>query len=553
MPQRPIAHDDSESELDYNDISDLDNAPVAGISSTTTQSSASVQGGDMEIIRSLQLENQSLKNNNRTLGEKNKILASNQHRRSSAQVPDELKAYDVELSTFAHKYGVIAEMFPPEHRVLRLLVPNPPPMIISASRYASKSAEELCLVTEVYSLLPDHLHCFVPTSHFQSLLEQHLQGGRSSEIGKLRLMAGRIFGLDSSYFDLCFMKQDTIPEIQKMLGPGTTGARSSPSKFPPILFANREMDPTMSTVFGNWEPLAKAIRIVMFGKNSLDISGWPRAKCNAQKWGTTSCTPGLLAWGWVALIFILSPDTSFAKAGVGAKSRLPHAAMFTAYKQLWVSLWDQPRICLIRKKIDAYVWQSSSTSNVATSDAEGEDFTSDLMCLAITNAGCKESDFPGPTTDNIPGTTTDNTSDIPRPVTPISPIVIPAASASALTPGPAVPVIVPAAPAIPVLGPAKTTTAPDPNPTILLPAQPTPTVASAGVVQGAAAVAVTAALEFPPAAAEVLPNDVEILPAVAAAPSSGRRGRGRQAGMLAPVSSGPAGQQASRPKRSRKK
>ncbi|KAG2109516.1 hypothetical protein DEU56DRAFT_920338 [Suillus clintonianus] len=150
MPQRPIAHDDSESELDYNDISDLDNAPVAGISSTTTQSSASVQGGDMEIIRSLQLENQSLKNNNRTLGEKNKILASNQRRRSSAQVPDELKAYDVELSTFAHKYGVIAEMFPPEHRVLRLLVPNPPP-IISASRYASKSAEELCLVTEVFT------------------------------------------------------------------------------------------------------------------------------------------------------------------------------------------------------------------------------------------------------------------------------------------------------------------------------------------------------------------------------------------------------------------
>ncbi|KAG2039780.1 hypothetical protein BDR03DRAFT_980691 [Suillus americanus] len=115
-------------------------------------------------------------------------------------------------------------------------------------------------------------------------------------------------------------------------------------------------------------------------------------------------------------------------------------------------------------------------------------------------------------------------------------------AASALTPGPAVPVIVPAAPAIPVLGPAKTTIAPDPSPTILLPAQPTPTVASAGVVQGAAAVAVTAAYEFPPAAAEVLPNDVEILPAVAAAPSSGRRGRGRQAGMLAPVSSGPADQ-----------
>jgi hypothetical protein len=40
---------------------------------------------------------------------------------------------------------------------------------------------------------------------------------------------------------------------------------------------------------------------MMFGKNSLDISGWPRAKCNARKWGTMSSTPGLLAWGWVAV------------------------------------------------------------------------------------------------------------------------------------------------------------------------------------------------------------------------------------------------------------
>lgn len=81
-------------------------------------------------------------------------------------------------------------------------------------------------------------------------LGHHLQGSRSSEIGKLRVMAGRIFGLDSSYFDTGFTKRDTIPEIQKLLG-------QSSSKFPPVLFTRQEMDPTMSTVFGNWEPLAK--------------------------------------------------------------------------------------------------------------------------------------------------------------------------------------------------------------------------------------------------------------------------------------------------------
>ncbi|KAG1730406.1 uncharacterized protein EDB91DRAFT_1252670 [Suillus paluster] len=274
------------------------------------------QHEDMEIIRRLQLKNQTLKNKNRTLGETNKTLSANQWRSSSStQIPDELKAFDAELATFSRKYGIIAEMFPPTHCILKLPVPNPPPAILSGSHYATKSAEELCLVTELYSLLPDHLHRFVPTTHFQSLLGHHLQGGRSSEIGKLRVMAGHIFGLDSSYFNTSFTKRDTILEIQKLLG-------QSSSKFPPVLFTRQEMDPTMSMVFGNWEPLAKAIRIVMFGKNSLDIVGWPRAKCNARKWGITLYTPGLLAWGWVVLIFILSPDTLFTKDEVGARSRL---------------------------------------------------------------------------------------------------------------------------------------------------------------------------------------------------------------------------------------
>ncbi|KAG2114725.1 uncharacterized protein F5147DRAFT_649880 [Suillus discolor] len=157
-----IACDDLESELEYKDVSKLDvsSSFMVGLSLTTTQSLASVQNGDMEIIWHLQLKNQLLKNNNQTLGEKNKVLP----------------------------------------------VPNSLPIIISASRYASKDAKELCLVIEVYSLLPDHLHHFIPASHFQSLLEQRLQGGHSGEIGKLYLMAGCIFGLDLSYFDLSFMK-----------------------------------------------------------------------------------------------------------------------------------------------------------------------------------------------------------------------------------------------------------------------------------------------------------------------------------------------------------
>ncbi|KAG1748381.1 uncharacterized protein EDB91DRAFT_1245087 [Suillus paluster] len=523
MPQR-APHRTSDNEYDSLDYGESDSGSAAGgprISLTSRQSSVSntrqrpQQHGDMEIIRRLQLENQMLKNDNCTLGEKNKTLSSNQRRCSNTHVPDELKAFDAELATFSRKYGIVVEMFPPMHHVLKLPVPNPPPTILSGSRYASKSAEELCLITELYSLLPGHLHRFVPTTHFQSLLEHHLQGGRSSEIGKLRVMAG---------------------QIQKMLG------HSPSSKFPSILFMRQEMDPTMSTVFGNWEPLAKAIRIVMFGKNSLDIIGWPRAKCNARKWGTTSCTPGLLAWGWVALIFILSTDTSFTKDGVGVKSQLPYAAMFTAYKQLWVTLWDEPRIISIRQKIDSHVWQSSSTTNVATSDAEGEDFTSDLMCLALANAGRKDSDVLTTNDDFAPPIT--HSSPTMFLAGPAVPPTVRAPLPTAPAPLPTSPVPLPAAPAPLPAAPAETIIT-------LVSAVTSTTLRLLPAVTPA--VTVTMATEFPPivpaavaipashlgiTAVPSIPSNGEALPqAIASQSSSGRRGRGKKAGVLTPISS----------------
>ncbi|KAG2114720.1 uncharacterized protein F5147DRAFT_649877 [Suillus discolor] len=146
-------------------------------------------------------------------------------------------------------------------------------------------------------------------------------------------------------------------------------------------------------------------------------------------------------------------------------------SVIMAYKQLWVTLWDQPHICIIHKKINAYIWQSSLTSNVAMSDIENEDFTSDLICLAITNVVCKESNnFPGhPTTDyNLI-----NISDIPGQVTP-TPFTI-----------------TPSAPAILMLAPGNTTTAPNPPTFLLAILAPGPPVVSAA----------TAASEVPSAAA----------------------------------------------------
>ncbi|KAG1857247.1 hypothetical protein C8R48DRAFT_674726 [Suillus tomentosus] len=221
------------------------------------------------------------------------------------------------------------------------------------------------------------------------------------------------------------------------------------------------------------------------------------------KWCIISCTPGLLAWGWVTV--------SSISAIIGP--------------------------------LDAYVWQLSLTSNIAMSNAKGEDFTSDLMCLAIANARHKESNnFPGPTTTN------DNPiNDIPGLAMPTTPIIAPSAPAVV----PSALAIVPSAPAIVVLVPANATTAL--NPATLLPAIPAPGPPVASESAGVAVAYEDSGPSVTAVDSEVpgVPDDV---PMVVTAPSSGCWGRGRKAGMLAPVSSGPASEQATgQPKRTWKK
>jgi hypothetical protein len=371
------------------------------------------------------------------------------------------------------------------------------------------------------------------------------------------VVAGRIFGLDPSYFDLSFMQRDTIPEIQKMLGTGHP-SRSS-SKFPPVLFTKQEMDPTMATVFGNWEPLAKVIghfvtasqicSYVLLHLGHQSSHAWKElarhsrvATCQVQRseMGHNIIYPwspcmGLGRSEFVLvsqelslmisqLIFILSQDTSFSKDGVGAKSRLPYVAMFTAYKQLWTTLWEEPRIRSIRQKIDSHVWQSSSTSGTAQVEDDVEDFTSDLMRLALTNAGRTESDFL--TTNNTPVLTL-----LPPTITCAVPVILP-------TTNTLLPTIETVLPTTENLFPAPMTC-----PLVIPTVAPVAEVAShAGqlpvpaIATGASLVAtdVPATGATDSTAATLSPTISTTLPGTGS--STGQQGQKNRAGMLAPVS-----------------
>jgi hypothetical protein len=227
--------------------------------------------------------------------------------------------------------------------------------------------------------------------------------------------------------------------------------------------------------------------------------------------------------------------------------------MFTAYKQLWVTLWEEPRIISIRQKIDTHVWQSS-TSNVAASEAEVEDFTSDLMRLALANAGRKDSNSPTINEDPAPPTTsTSPTIDTPvviaPPVPPTVQAITPATSLQA-TETIINPVPISAAVQLPVSLTGNT------NVPIVAVTTPTALVPAAAVTALVVpAAAVTAVVTDGPAVSDMPGNGEITSQAVASGSSSSRQGRGKKAGVLAPVSlsADTAGQQPGWPVRSRKK
>ncbi|KAG1875696.1 hypothetical protein F4604DRAFT_1680593 [Suillus subluteus] len=216
---------------------------------------------------------------------------------------------------------------------------------------------------------------------------------------------------------------------------------------------------------------------------------------------------------------------------VGARFQLLYAAMFTASKQLWVTLWEEPYIISIHQKIDMRVWQSS-TLNVAASEAKGEDFTSDLMHLALANAGHKDSDSPtineDPTPPIIP--TTSPTIDTLAVIAPPDPPTVPT-----ITPG-----MLPQA--------TETIINPVPRSTVQLPVSLTGNTVNVPIVAVTAATdkflpvvpaAVTAIITDGPdvtAVSDIPGNGETLSQAVASGSLYAQWGQGKKAGVLALVS-----------------
>jgi hypothetical protein len=120
----------------------------------------------------MQLELQELKDINKELTEENKILKANQPKRKKKgqNTLEENMVFNEEICLCGCKYGACYEMFAPDRQLLLRSNPMFAPPLNEPSHYEILASAELALLSELYSLLPSHIHLLVADNHFTDVV-----------------------------------------------------------------------------------------------------------------------------------------------------------------------------------------------------------------------------------------------------------------------------------------------------------------------------------------------------------------------------------------------
>ncbi|KIK36029.1 hypothetical protein CY34DRAFT_16658 [Suillus luteus UH-Slu-Lm8-n1] len=254
------------------------------------------------------------------------------------------------------KYALTVKMFMLDDSIFKLPCPDPPINIQSPSHYAKTSVEKAALITELYGCIDHTLHPHMPTMHFINKFCSGMQRVRSSYIYTLRSVAGSILEMPSQNFAASF---DRAADKQMVDAIGWVAGKGKDFNVldAPIIYPNLKVN--AKKVFGNWLVIAKFIKITIGGKMSIySKPGCSRGPNPYLKlWKLKGCTPGLIACGVTALIFILSPDQQFPGSGTGTISSISYSTVFRTVKRFFIIQWSHSRVQEIIKNLNNYIFE----------------------------------------------------------------------------------------------------------------------------------------------------------------------------------------------------
>ncbi|KAG1826428.1 hypothetical protein EV424DRAFT_1297519, partial [Suillus variegatus] len=203
---------------------------------------------------------------------------------------------------------------------------------------------------------------------------------RSSYIYTLRSVAGSILDMPSPNFAASFDRA-AVQQMTDVIGWVAGKGKEFNILNAPIIYPNLKVN--AKKVFRNWLVIAKFIKVAIGGKMSIysksGRSGGPNPY--SKLWKLKGCTPGLIACGVTALIFILSPDQQFPGSGIGTMSSIPYSTVFRTVKRFFVTQWNHARVQDIVKNMNNYIFEDVDKTSRDIShnvDDTGEDLSDSL-------------------------------------------------------------------------------------------------------------------------------------------------------------------------------
>ncbi|KAG1856509.1 hypothetical protein C8R48DRAFT_775916 [Suillus tomentosus] len=289
-------------------------------------------------------------------------------------------ASDKVFMDLGKKYALTVEMFMLDDSIFKSPCPDPPVDIRSPSRYAKTSAEKAALITELYGCIEHTLHPYMPTTHFINKFCSGMQRVRSSYIYTLRSVAGSILNMPSLNFAASFDRM-AVQQMTDAIGWVAGKGKEFNILNAPIIYPNLKVN--AKKVFGNWLMIAKFIKVAIGGKMLIYSKSGRSGGLNpySKLWKLKGCTPGLIACGVTALIFILSPDEQFPGSGIGTMSSIPYSTVFRTVKRFFVTQWNHARVQDIVKNMNNYIFEDVDETSRDVShnvDDTGEDLSDSL-------------------------------------------------------------------------------------------------------------------------------------------------------------------------------
>ncbi|TDL14942.1 hypothetical protein BD410DRAFT_832883 [Rickenella mellea] len=193
-------------------------------------------------------------------------------------------------------------------------------------------------VQDYIEVLPDTVKANYQDEDIRTMFSTDMGTIRSTKVHDVKLAAYKIFDAElAKYITSSRAPGNEIvcQHAQDLLGfqprdPNDPKSQDMYSKKPPFMFAEGD-GPQTERLF-RVEILAKTLRVMLFGRSSLDGPSVSNNETYGKMWGVTTVTAPLIAFATTVVNYLLSPDREFTPRG--KHSNMEYSSRYARYRKL---------------------------------------------------------------------------------------------------------------------------------------------------------------------------------------------------------------------------